>query len=93
LAAILRLERRFAFVVNQANSRSFRVKDTIKGLEVLGVLAEPVIAMRAAHQDAIAAGQGVTEIEPLGAAADEVRRLWAWIDSRTEGGLAHVAAA
>ena len=98
LAAILRLEKRFAFVVNQANPRSFRVKDTIKGLEVFGVLAEPVIAMRTAHQDAIAAGQGVSEIEPLGSAADEMRRLWAWIEGRTgglvgKGGLAHVAAA
>jgi chromosome partitioning protein len=91
LAAILRLEKRFAFVVNQANARSFRVKDTVAGLEVLGVLAEPVIAMRAAHQDAIAAGQGVTETEPLGAAADEIRRLWSWIDSHTGGGLAHAA--
>jgi chromosome partitioning protein len=46
---------------------------------VLGVLAEPPIAQRNDHQDAIGAGQGVTEFNPSGKAAEEIRALWAWV--------------
>jgi len=93
LAAIHRLERDFAFVLNQTPPKSYRVRDTAEGLKVLGMLAEVNLVMRNDHQDAIGAGQGVTEVNPEGAAADEMRRLWVWIDQRTKGGLQHVAAA
>jgi chromosome partitioning protein len=93
LAAIHRLERDFAFVLNQTPPKSYRVRDTAEGLKVLGMLAEVNVVMRNDHQDAIGAGQGVTEVNPEGAAADEMRRLWVWIDQRTKGGLQHVAAA
>jgi chromosome partitioning protein len=55
-------------------------------------MAEVNIVMRNDHQDAIGTGQGVTEFNPEGAAADEMRRLWAWIENRTKG-LPHVQAA
>jgi chromosome partitioning protein len=55
------------------------------GLEALGVLAEPVIAQRADHQDAFAAGQGVTEYAAAGKAADEIRALWAWLNRKMKG--------
>jgi chromosome partitioning protein len=93
LAAIHRLERDFAFVLNQTPPKSYRVRDTAEGLKVLGMLAEVNLVMRNDHQDAIGAGRGVTEVNPEGAAADEMRRLWVWIDQRTKGGLQHVAAA
>jgi chromosome partitioning protein len=92
LAAIHRLEKDFAFVLNQTPPKGFRVRDTSEGLKVLGMLADVAMVARTDHQDAIGAGQGVTEFNPTGAAADEVRRLWAWIDNRTRG-LPHVQAA
>jgi chromosome partitioning protein len=92
LAAIQRLERDFAFVLNQTPPKSFRVRDTAEGLKVLGMLAEVNVVLRNDHQDTIGTGQGVTEVNPEGAAADEIRRLWTWIDQRIKGGLQDVAA-
>ena len=85
LATIHRLEKDFAFVLNQTPPKSYRVRDTAEGLKVLGMLAEVNIVMRNDHQDAMGTGQGVTELNPTGAAADEMRRLWAWVDNRTKG--------
>jgi chromosome partitioning protein len=92
LGAIQRLERDFAFVLNQTPPKSYRVRDTAEGLKVLGIMAEVNIVMRTDHQDAVGTGQGVTEFNPEGAAADEMRRLWAWVDNRTKG-VPHVQAA
>jgi chromosome partitioning protein len=92
LAAIHRLEKNFAFVLNQTPPKSYRVRDTSEGLKVLGMLAEVNVVMRNDHQDAIGSGQGVTEFNPEGAAADEMRRLWAWVENRTRD-LPHVKAA
>ena len=55
------------------------------GLSALGLIAEPPIVSRADHQDAMAAGLGVTEFNGAGAAAAEMRRLWQWIDEKLEG--------
>ena len=82
LAAIYRLEKRFAFVLNQTPPRSYRVRDAAEGLAVLGVLPDVPIVLRNDYQDAIGLGQGVTEFNPDGQAADEVRRLWTWVDKR-----------
>lgn len=92
LAAIQRLEKAFAFVLNQTPPRSYRVRDTAEGLSVLGLIADTNIVMRNDHQDAIGVGLGVTEFNPEGAAADEIRRLWQWIENRTKV-IPHVAAA
>jgi chromosome partitioning protein len=82
LAAIYRLERRFAFVLNQTPPRSYRVRDAADGLTVLGVVPDVNLVLRNDYQDAIGLGQGVTEFNPHGQAADEVRRLWAWMEKR-----------
>jgi chromosome partitioning protein len=37
------------------------------------------VCLRTDHQDAYAAGQGVSEFAPHGKAADEIRQLWTWI--------------
>jgi chromosome partitioning protein len=92
LAAIYRLEKKFTFVLNQTPPRSYRVRDAADGLAVLGVLPEVNIVMRNDHQDALGLGQGVTEFNPTGPAATEVRQLWAWIEKRSQG-LTHVKAA
>ncbi|WP_375457932.1 division plane positioning ATPase MipZ [uncultured Enterovirga sp.] len=92
LAAIYRLEKKFAFVLNQTPPRSYRVRDAADGLAVLGVLPDVNIVMRNDHQDALGMGQGVTEYNPAGMAAAEIRSLWSWIAKRTQG-LQNVKAA
>ena len=84
LAAIYRLEKKFAFVLNQTPPRSYRVRDATDGLTVLGVLPDVNIVMRNDHQDAIGMGQGVTEYNPSGQAAQEIRKLWSWIEKRMQ---------
>lgn len=80
---------RFAFALNQCPpGRSSRATEAASGLSMFGVLAEPPLAQRADHQDAIAAGQGVTEFAPDGKAAEEVRALWAWVDRKMKGNRA-----
>jgi chromosome partitioning protein len=84
LAAVYRLEKRFAFVLNQTPARSYRIRDAADGLAVLGILPDVNVVSRTDHQDALGVGQGVTEYNPKGAAADEIRRLWTWIETRAE---------
>src|ERR1700730_7096315 len=73
-----------AFVLTQCPPRSPRVDETRTGLAALGLIAEPPIVSRADHQDAMAAGMGVTEFNPEGAAAHEIRQLFGWIDKKLE---------
>ena len=40
--------------------------------------------MRMAYQDAQSLGLGVTEYEPDGKAAQEVREIWSWIATKLE---------
>jgi chromosome partitioning protein len=93
--ALKRMDRNFAFVLNQCptNARSPRAGEASGGLQMLGVLAEPLLAQRAEFQDAIAAGLGVTEYAPHGKAAEEIRALWKWADRRARKGSEHDQAA
>src|SRR5436309_149567 len=79
-----RLEQRLAFVLNPTPPRSYRIRDAADGLAVLGVLPDVNIVMRNDHQDAIGLGKGVTEYNPKGAAAQEIRQLWQWMEKRTQ---------
>jgi len=80
--SLIRLEKDFAFVLTQCPPRSPRVDETRTGLAALGLIAEPPIVSRTDHQDAMAAGMGVTEFNPEGAAAHEIRQLLGWIDNK-----------
>lgn len=82
LDAIRKLGRPFAFVLNQAPSRSFRLSEAASALNMWGVLAMPYIVQRNDHQDALGAGLAVTEFAPESKAADEIRALWAWVKKR-----------
>ena len=84
---LMRGGRSFAFVLNQCtpNARSSRASEMAAGLSSLGLLAEPMIHARADFQDAFAAGQGVTEYAAKSLAADEIRKLWAWVDRSMKG--------
>jgi chromosome partitioning protein len=79
LAAIRKLGKPFAFVLNQTPPRSYRLSEAAMALNKVGVLALPYIVQRNDHQDALGAGLGVTEFAPAGKAAEEMRELWRWV--------------
>jgi chromosome partitioning protein len=86
LEAIQSTRRKFAFVLSQApTSRSARLTEAVSALRILGVMAEPPIAQRNDHQDAMGTGLGVTEYNTHGKAADEIRQLWAWVAKKMKG--------
>lgn len=85
LEAIQGANRKFAFILNQTPIRSARLNEAIGGLKMLGVLAEPNIVLRNDHQDALGAGLGVTELNPEGKAAEEIRQLWRWTKKKLKG--------
>ena len=76
---IRKLGKAAAFVLTQTPPRSFRIREAEGGLSVLGMVAPVYIVLRNAYQDAQGVGLGVTEYEPDGKAAGEVRALWDWI--------------
>jgi chromosome partitioning protein len=75
-----------AFILNRCptHTKASRTAEAASGLAALGVLAQPPITQRTDHQDAIAAGLGVTEYAPTGKAAEEIGALWKWINKRTK---------
>ncbi len=81
---IKRLNKPAAFVLTQTPARSFRIREAGKGLSVLSMVAPIHIVMRIAYQDAQSAGMAVTEYEPEGKAAQEIRQLWNWITKKLE---------
>jgi chromosome partitioning protein len=83
-AGIKRLNKAVAFVLTQTPVRGFRITEARAGLGMLGMVAPVSIVSRNTHQDAYGAGLGVTEFEPSGKAANEIRELWAWLESRLE---------
>ena len=85
LIAIRRLERRFAFVLNQTPPRGGRLSEAATSLHSFGVLALPYIGQRNDHQDALGAGLGVTEYAQHGRAAEEIRGLWRWVSEQLVG--------
>src|ERR1700688_2727840 len=90
LIAIRRLNRRFAFVLNQTPPRGCRLSEAATSLNSLGVLALPYVGQRNDHQDALGAGLGVTEFAQEGRASEEVRELWRWVLKKLiEGSLDH----
>ena len=90
LIAIRRLNRRFAFVLNQTPPRGCRLSEAATSLNSLGVLALPYVGQRNDHQDALGTGLGVTEFAQEGKASEEVRELWRWVLKKlVEGSLDH----
>jgi chromosome partitioning protein len=79
IGTIRRLNKPAAFVLTQTSPRSFRNREAENGLSVLGMVCPVRIVLRNVYQDAQGTGLGVTEYEPDGKAAQEVRALWEWI--------------
>lgn len=79
---IRRLNKPAAFVLTQTPPRSFRNREAETGLSVLGMVCPVRIVLRNVYQDAQGVGLGVTEYEPDGKAADEIRELWDWLTKK-----------
>jgi chromosome partitioning protein len=84
MATIRRLGKPAVFVLTQTPPRGYRIREAELGLAVLGPCAPVSVVARSAFQDAQAAGLGITEYEPGGKAAEEIRQLWAWLERRLE---------
>jgi chromosome partitioning protein len=90
LMAIRRLNRRFAFVLNQTPPRGCRLSEAATSLNSLGVLALPYVGQRNDHQDALGVGLGVTEFAQDGRASQETSELWRWIlEKLIDGSIQH----
>jgi chromosome partitioning protein len=74
----------FVFLLNQCPpaQQNARVRDGVETLEEMGGLISPLILSRVDYQEAARCGWGVTELNPNGAAAEEMRNLWASIRRR-----------
>jgi chromosome partitioning protein len=68
----------YVFLLNQCPpvQQSARVESGMVALEAMGGLLSPLIGLRVDFQDAARHGLGVTEMNPSGYAADEMRKLW-----------------
>jgi chromosome partitioning protein len=84
IATVNRLKKNAAFVLTQTAPRGKRNSEAEKGLSMLGMVCPHYIAARNAFQDAQGVGLGVTEFEPDGKAAEEIRNLWTWISKKLE---------
>jgi chromosome partitioning protein len=75
--AIEEIGGQFVFLLNQCPpARTARVQDGVETLEEMGSLISPLILARIEYHDAARRGRGVTELNPLGGAAQEMRGLW-----------------
>jgi chromosome partitioning protein len=90
VSLVRKLDRRFAFILNQTSARSHRTSEAAMALSAAGMLALPYIVQRNDHQDALGVGLGVTEYDDRGQAAEEVRALWRWVwQSLTKESIDH----
>ena len=74
----------YAFLLNQCPpaQQTARIEDGVNSLEELGALLSPLVQSRVDYQEAGRRGWGVTELNPHGAAAEEMRALWASLKRR-----------
>jgi chromosome partitioning protein len=82
LKTIRRLDKEFAFLLNQTPPRGQRPTRVALALNEVGVLALPYIVLRNDHIDSLAAGLAVSEFAPDSLAAAEIHALWAWSKQR-----------
>jgi chromosome partitioning protein len=78
----------FAFLLNQCPpaQQTTRIEDGAKALEAMGGLLTPLVSTRVDYQEAARHGLGVTELNPYGVAAEEMRDLWASVKRRMARG-------
>ncbi len=83
-AALKEIGADFVFLLNQCPpaQQTARVQDGVETLEEMGGLISPLILTRVDYQESARHGWGVTEINPHGAAAEEMRGLWQSVKRR-----------
>ncbi|HXT07118.1 MAG TPA: ParA family protein [Roseiarcus sp.] len=74
----------YVFLLNQCPpaQQNARVEEGMAALEAMGGLLSPLVLARVDYQEAARRGWGVTELNPNGAAAGEMRALWASLKKR-----------
>lgn len=85
----------YAFLLNQCPpaQQSARVELGAKALQAIGGLLAPLVSTRVDYQEAARLGLAVTEYNPDGVAAQEMKELWASIKRRLKRAGAKPAAA
>jgi chromosome partitioning protein len=83
-AALKEIGSDFVFLLNQCPpaQQTARVQDGVETLEEMGGLISPLILTRVDYQESARHGWGVTELNPYGAAAEEMRGLWQSVKRR-----------
>jgi chromosome partitioning protein len=83
-AALEEIGAESAFLLNQCppGQQTACVRDCVETLAEMGELISPLILARVDYQEAARRGWGVTEFNPTGAAAQEIRALWRSIEQR-----------
>jgi chromosome partitioning protein len=78
----------YVFVLNQCPpaQQTTRVEEGAAALEAMGGLLTPLVLSRVDYQEAARHGRGVTEVNPNGAAAGEIKALWSSIKRRMARG-------
>jgi len=71
----------FIFLLNQCPPARQRGQ-SIAALEAVGSLLRPHVAARADFLEVARSGKGVTEVDPKGTAAQEMRDLWMELSRR-----------
>ncbi len=74
----------YAFLLNQCppSQQNARVELGAKALQAMGGLLAPLVSARVDYQEAARLGLGVSEYNPDGVAAQEMRELWGSIKRR-----------
>jgi chromosome partitioning protein len=74
----------YVFLLNQCppSQQNSRVEEGVKALEAMGGLISPMVSSRVDYQEAARHGYGVSELNPSGQAAEEMRKLWSSIKRR-----------
>jgi chromosome partitioning protein len=83
-ANVKELGRDYVFLLNQCppSQQNARVELGAKALQALGGLLAPLVSSRVDYQEAARLGLGVTEYNPDGVAAQEMKELWGSIKRR-----------
>ena len=89
LTVVHRFSRSYAYILTFTGPKP-RTEEAREALEDAGHPVVPgSIGNRVIFQDAIAGGKTVQEMEPNGAAANEIKATWRWLDQQLKGGAKH----
>lgn len=86
--ALREMRKDYVFLLNQCPpaQQNARISEGVEMLEKMGGLISPLIGARVDYQEAAGSGLGVTELNPGGPAAEEIRKLWSSIKRRLAKG-------